>query len=159
MNNSVIINNKIYRLKNDTTNVVEELIDKEVTYLDVLNNIFYRKKAYNICGSIFHGFNADNPEQLDNGNEALSERQLESILELNKLINTAKYLNEHWEIDWQDDSKKYFIEYRGVIEGLVVNYTIKNRSSVVYFKTKELAEKAIEILGSTSIHKSLKLNY
>jgi hypothetical protein len=92
-------------------------------------------------------------------NNSVSKGQIESILALNKLCNVAKYLNEGWLPDFNDSDSKWelCIDYRS--DTLVATDVCFTRYSTPYFKTKELAEKAIEILGKDEVVKALTLNH
>jgi len=87
-----------------------------------------------------------------------SKEQLESILALNKLCNVAKYLNEGWLPDFADGKTnkwRIYINY-GKLE-TSNNQTVSE--GTVYFKSSDLARKAIEILGEEEIKKALTLNH
>lgn len=85
-----------------------------------------------------------------------------SLVDLVKLINTAKYLNGDWKptkINMFNPGIKYFFI---IIENnLHITYSHKDDlfTSLVYFKTKELAQQAIDILGEDTIKNALTLNY
>jgi hypothetical protein len=88
------------------------------------------------------------------GNQA----QLESILALNKLCNVAKYLNGDWLPDWEnEDDEKASISYMDEEIEIIESYLLQ--TSEVYFKSKKLAQQAIEILGKEEIRKALTLNH
>lgn len=91
-------------------------------------------------------------------NHSSTKEQLESILALNKLCNVAKYLNGSW-LPKNCLTDKWYIYIdmsRDTIELSVINTV---RDSVVYFKAKELAQQAIDILGEEEIRKALTLNW
>lgn len=71
-------------------------------------------------------------------------------------MNVAKYLNGDWEPDFTNYSeKKWCIDYD--FEDLILDtdFSAYYRSSVVYFKSEELAHQAIEILGEEEVKKAL----
>ena len=122
-------------------------IKKKITYKDVINNI----KAKNIGVSVQFGLTKIGTDCF-----ITSEKQLEQLLALNKLINVAKYLNGDWEPDFTDNKQqKWFIEYNVESSILDTDFAISYKSSVVYFKTSELAHQAIEILGEKEIKVTL----
>ena len=64
---------------------------------------------------------------------------------IHKLAIIAEYLNEGWKPDWTNiNENKYFI-YKG--DEIKVSYVSRSRECMIYFKSKELAQKAIEIMG------------
>lgn len=90
---------------------------------------------------------------------ATSNTHMHKILAINSLILVAKYLNEGWVPNFNNSKKpKYFMAttsgntvYIEKIYGL--------NASVVYFKTNELAQQAINILGEDTIRIALSPNY
>lgn len=90
---------------------------------------------------------------------ATSNTHMHKILAINSLILVAKYLNEGWVPNFNNSKEpKYFMAttsgntvYIEKIYGLT--------ASVVYFKTNELAQQAIDILGEETIRLALSHNY
>ena len=114
-------------------------IKKKITYQDVINNI----KAKNIGVSVQFGLTKIGTDCF-----ITSEKQLEQLLALNKLMNVAKYLNGDWEPDFTNFSeRKYWIDYDFEDLMLSTDFSGYYRNSVIYFKSEELAYQAIEILG------------
>jgi hypothetical protein len=88
-------------------------------------------------------------------NVAPTEHQLQRLLSLNKLMNVAYYLNEGWEPNWNNGLQvKFSIYYNHTSKTIRTDYDICN-SGKVYFKSKELAEQAVEILGEETIKLAL----
>lgn len=85
------------------------------------------------------------------------EPNLEALV---KLINTAKYLNGDWMPDFNDKTQsKYMLYYdhdKNIFKIISNSYL---QCNAVLFKTNELAQQAIEILGEDTIKKALTLNY
>lgn len=89
-------------------------------------------------------------------NTAPTQEQLEWLIALNKLQNVANYLNDDWKPDWTDgDSKKYLLSYCEDTEYLGAQYSYTDNFGDVYFKSRELALKAIEILGEEVVKTAL----
>lgn len=122
-------------------------IKKKITYEDVIINI----RATNIGVSIQFGLTKIGEDYF-----VTSEEQLQQLLALNKLINVANYLNGNWEPDFTNiEKKKWFIDYDFDELILSTDFTYIYRHSHAYFKSKELAYQAIEILGEEEIKKAL----
>lgn len=70
----------------------------------------------------------------------------DKIIAISKIINTARILNEGWEPDWTNGEIKYHIN---VDKGnkVVIHNSYYISHSFVYFKSEELAQQAIDILG------------
>ena len=129
------------------------LKDKQLTYEGVCKKLFngeiyYTNTNGKICSSNITQYVTD-------PNNATTEHQLECILAKNKLANVAKYLNDGWKPDRCSD-----IYYINNYYGNLVVYSAKAESSICLgqyiFKTKELAEKAIEILGEETVKLALE---
>lgn len=69
-------------------------------------------------------------------------------------MNTAKYLNGDWKPDWNDAYEDKFYIYYAFGN---LNFVSKQRANYggIYFKSKELAQQAIEILGEDEVKKAL----
>jgi hypothetical protein len=149
-------------------------IDMEKSNLNT-GEIFFKKitdLAYeNICKELFTedtityyidsyaGINSFQPatnSERTHANNSVTKEQLESILALNKLCNVAKYLNNGGKPVFTGDTANYTITY---YQKLKIEAFASTNSSSVFFKSKELAEKAIEILGKEEIRKALTLNH
>lgn len=93
-------------------------------------------------------------------NNANSIKQLEKLLAINMLMNVAKYLNDGWQPDWNNDTEhKYSIYYSHRYDQLSIDGVCVVQFQSIYFKTKELANKAIEILGEETIRLALCTDY
>jgi signal peptidase I len=133
--------------------------NKVETYEDIAKKLFLGKKnTYYFdegCATEYDYVIIE--DDILDASTSLHKEQLENLLELNKLINVANYLNDGYEFNYKDrNQKKYFIQ---ITKGsIIINYHYYTMMSV-HFKSEELAKKAIEILGEDSIRKALTLNY
>lgn len=89
---------------------------------------------------------------------------LSSLGALNMLNNVAKYFNDGWKPEARRYGVKYFLylSFESALSNkstvLVGNHkTIQQ--SCVYFKTREHATQALEILGGELVRKALTLNH
>lgn len=88
-------------------------------------------------------------------NNCTTEKQAEKLLAINKLMNVAKYLNDGWQPNWEDINElKFCINIMGLNTISICN-VYHSQSLHIYFKSKELAQKAIEILGEETIRLAL----
>lgn len=76
---------------------------------------------------------------------------------INKLLITAKVLNNGWIPDWNNRNQAKYYLYSNTINGAIeCCYTYKNiSSSIVFFKDAFTAIKTIEILGDDLIKTAL----
>lgn len=91
-----------------------------------------------------------NKELVNYGNackdKAYMERRAQEIKLYNLLSNFAYKVNEGWEPDWDDKNEyKYYIVYDNLNKGWCDSTTIWGSIlGMVYFKTAELAQRAID---------------
>jgi hypothetical protein len=153
---------KGYQIDQDKSDLTKGIVYfKEVgeSYDDVAKRLFKGQTWYyiNSNGEITNIFGIAGRNFPNN---SLTREQLESFLELNKLCNVAKYLNGDWLPDWGDIREwKYSVYYDYKSNTLDVDRTDSCSYSEIYFKSKELANQAIAILGEDSIRKALTLNH
>lgn len=122
-------------------------VKKKTTYEDIIQEL----KAKNIGICVRHGF-----PTIDSNLFFASRNQLDQLLALNKLKNTAKYLNGDWEPDWKNINQyKYMYIYDYLTSKIEVQYNMYRAYLTVCFKSKELALQAIEILGEDEVKKAL----
>lgn len=74
------------------------------------------------------------------------------------LMNVAKYLNDDWQPNMCDATKNNYYIMIQDNQIMVANVSLMTCLDV-YFKSRELAEKAIEILGEETIRLALCTDY
>ena len=122
--------------------------DKEgnpITYDDVCKDLFYNKNTYyiddrNKISSVV--LDSSNYKDFDN---CASEAQCKRLAAFNKLQNIAKYLNEGWKPDFCDPENKWVIVKDG--KSFSTRYNQSVNDADVYFKSEDLANEAIRIMG------------
>lgn len=133
---------------------------KLLTYEDIAKTLFnphrYFINAYEEIQEVSSCYN------FCSNTNATSKKQLEKLLAINKLLNVAKYLNGNWKPDWNNEREvKYsiFINNKNNYNVLgTIDCTIYN-SDIVYFKSRELAKQAINILGEDTTQLALSTNW
>lgn len=135
---------------------------KSITYDDVIHilSLKYTFQYYiSATGRIRR--NTKSFTSCPDANNAYSKKQLMKLLAINKLMTVAKYLNDGWKPNWEDGGeRKYCIEINGLSESkIVITYYNHVNVSLVFFKTEELAQKAIKILGEDTIRLALTTDY
>lgn len=145
----------------DLKNGIIKFKKQNLTYEDIAKELFYFQEYYysDNSGRILKSFEKSNLDIIVRfSNNSITKEQLESILTLNKLCNVAKYLNKEWLPNWHDEyEKKYYISVS--LDELLICPVFTTNDGSVYFKSKELAKRAIEILGEKEIKKALILNH
>ena len=90
-------------------------------------------------------------------NNCTTRKQAEKLLAMNKIMNVAKYLNGDWQAVFDGATTNWMIYY-DINKLTIIGYKYIH-SSFVYFKTKELAQQAIEILGEETIKLALSTDW
>ena len=127
--------------------------DKEgnpITYDDICKDFFYNKNTYYLddCNEISSVvLDSSNYKDLDN---CTSFAQAKRLAAFNKLQNIAKYLNKGWKPDFPG-SNNYAIckNYAG---GYSLLGNRKCQAGAIYFRTKDLANEAIRLMGEESLN-------
>lgn len=140
--------------------IVFKKVEEKLTYGKIVNELFTGKRYYytNDYGTIKES--AD-PQKVNDfcdtdPNNAPTERQLKILLAINKLMNVAHYLNDGWKPNWNDGGQeKFYIYYNSAVKTLNVSANFYYNSGVVYFKSKEIAKQAIQILGEDIVKLAL----
>ena len=84
---------------------------------------------------------------------------MNKLIAINSLLLVAKYLNKGWIPNFNScKHRNYYITIRG--NKLFIDYCFcVNTGAIAYFKTEELAQQAINILGEEVIKQALSHNY
>ena len=150
---------EIKEIKDGKIILVEK--EKKLIYENVAKKLFpYETSHYYILSDGDINKIKNSPSNYELPNNALSKKQLEKLLAINKLMNVAKYLNGGWQPDWDNEKEdKYFIPYNYTINKIQTEADSIFQNSYIYFKSEELAKQAIEILGEETIKLALCTDY
>lgn len=137
------------------------LKDKQLNYKDICKKLFVNKEFFftNSTG-IIESSSSVSKEYLTNAaNNSTSYHQLECIMAKNMLANTAKYLNDGWKPDKTDTGNfdawvLYLTPNKDYIGYLKIGNCGFN--SNVLFKSKEIAQQAVKILGEETVKLALE---
>lgn len=139
-----------YYIEDDTV----KFRPKIITYQDVAKELFKNGAYYaGVRNGVNSGYDKS-PNLEEKGLYSISRKQLDKLVAINQIMNVAKYLNKDWKPDWNNKQEnKYYIQKDN--NTIVVSYVRYNCFDSVYFKSKELVEQAIEILGEETIKLAL----
>ncbi len=151
---------KGYEIDIEKSNFINgEIVFKkqEVNYDNIIRKLFLYKKSYYIDNTGTIREDIFNKYSYQDEVNCTSREQAEKLLAINRLMNVAKYLNGDWQPDWDNSSEpKFVIEiYNNNIN--INDYSTINQS-VTCFKSRKLAQQAIDILGKEIILKCFQ-NY
>lgn len=120
-----------------------------ITYDDISKELFFGKNAYWVRDNeIKKGLIRYSYSDIDN---YTSLAQAKRTLAFNKLQNIAKYLNKGWKPDFTADSYPYTI-CKNCAGGYCFLCNHKHQIGAIYFKTEELANEAIRLMGEESLN-------
>lgn len=107
------------------------------------------KGAYWV-GSTRISYAITNENSYNDINNCASEAQCKRMVAFNKLQNIAKYLNKGWKPDFPD-SNNYTI-CKKCAGGYCILGNTKYQAGAIYFRTEELANEAIRLMGEESLN-------
>ena len=124
---------------------------KPITYDDISKELFLKKKQFFILGKdIESGIAHD--ENYDDLNNCTSEAQAKRMAAFNKLQNIAKYLNGDWKPTFDGHSENWDINLAYDGHEYIACYSVFFKSCSVYFKSADLANEAIRLMGEESLN-------
>lgn len=126
----------------------EETQEKPITYADILKELYLGKTAYWIYDQNIE-FGKQTSYNFEDAVNCTSVAQAKRMVAFNKLQNIAKYLNKGWQPNFRDHSKKWSI-CKYICYG--TQCTIETNEGNVYFKSADLADEAIRLMGEDSLN-------
>jgi len=126
----------------------EETQEKPITYYDILRELYMGKTAYWIYDKCIES-GKQSSYNFDDAVNCTSVAQAKRLAAFNKLQNIAKYLNKEWKPNFRDNSKKWSI-CKYICYG--TQCTIETNEGNVYFKSADLADEAIRLMGEDSLN-------
>lgn len=140
--------------KNSTLECIK--FKRKSTYENVAEKLFANTEVYysDKRGIVINSYTTEGSEAITDKNNSTSPAQVKKLLALNMLINVAKYLNGDWTPDFcnRQEEKCCIVLHKNRV---VIRQGLSWCFGIPYFKTPELAEQAIEILGEEMIKTAL----
>lgn len=96
-----------------------------------------------------------------------SDRHVNKLVAINMLITTAKFLNKNedgsdWVPDFDDENNEFYTisidPYDDSVRIIDVNMQ-RVRTEIVYFRTKEIAQQTVRIIGEDVVMTALTIEY
>ena len=131
--------------------------DEPFTYDDICKELFYKKDAWYLNHDRIETWIQTSSNYNDSDN-CTSKAQVKRLIAFNKLQNIAKYLNDGWKPNFEYGNKNWYICREGV-DNYKMFWTDVFNSGSVYFKTEELAWKAIRLMGKESLKDLLSTDW
>ena len=125
---------------------------KQLTYDEIQNKLFYNKKVWVVRqGGAYQTAMSIDPSNYSDLDNIASEKDARKIEATIKLMNIAHYLNDGWAPSVNDKGQTIVMDWNGNSSALSINA----KYGQVKFKTKQLAEEAVKILGTETIKQAL----
>lgn len=119
-----------------------------ITYDDICKELFFGKTAYWVrSNNIDEGLIKASYNDIDN---CASMAQAKRLVAFNKLQNIAKYLNKGWKPDLSLTCPYTICKNCTGEYSFLCNH--KHQIGAIYFKTEELANEAIRLMGEESLN-------
>lgn len=129
------------------TNGAEEV--KSITYDVICKELFLDKKTYWL-GNKKTNYLYSNNSNYNDHNNCTSMAQAKHVAAFIKLQNIAKYLNDGWCPDFCNYEKKWAIVKEG--GNFYPKYNQMVNDASVYFKSEDLTNEAIRLMGEESLN-------
>lgn len=132
-------------------------IKKKITYKDICRELFLDKPSFRFIDSgVVKYSHCTSSAVIHHNTISTSNKQLEQLLALNKLMNVAKYLNGDWEPNWYSSGEtKWCLFFDYWKQKITASNWQTLHYGCVYFKSEDLVHQAIEILGEDEVKKAL----
>lgn len=149
-------NLEVKEIKDGKIILVEK--EKKLTYEDVAKKLFYNNINTFCISDIGSVLSYKCDSNYIYSNNCVSKKQAEKLLAINKLMNVAKYLNDGWKPNWNDVTRlKYYLYITN--DEIRIGYVHSTQRNDIYFKSIELANQVIEILGEETIRLAICTDY
>lgn len=123
---------------------------KPITYDDICKDLFYNKDTYYLDNDNKVSswvMTSSNYKDFDN---CTSIAQAKRMIAFNKLHNIAKYLNKGWKPDFDGNHQNWNICKDS--DTFIAMYTSCLNKASVYFKSEDITNEAIRLMGEESLN-------
>lgn len=120
-----------------------------ITYADVLKELYLGKTTYWIYDQNIES-GKQSSYNFEDAVNCTSVAQVKRMVAFNKLQNIAKYLNNGWGPDFYSLEEKWAIVKER--KGFTAKYNQLTNDAGVYFKSEQLTNEAIRLMGEDSLN-------
>ena len=124
--------------------------DNPITYDDICKKLFLNKKTFWACGEKNIEEDVLDFNSYNDSDNCTSIAQVKRLAAFNKLQNIAKYLNKGWNPDFPGSNNYTICKNYACGYSLIGNR--KCQAGAIYFRTKDLANEAIRMMGEESLN-------
>lgn len=123
---------------------------KPITYDDICKELYLDKNAYWFTNKNNVSQEVQTLSSYKDNINSTTPAQAKRYAAFNKLQNIAKYLNGDWEPSFYNIEKKWAIVKEG--EYFIPKYNQQTNDASVYFKSEQLTNEAIRLMGEESLN-------
>ena len=138
------------KIEGDEKKTPDDKEGKPITYDDILKELYLNKTTYWACGEKAIAQRKQRSREYKDSVNCTSEAQAKRMNAFNKLQNIAKYLNKGWKPKFDDKKLNWSIVKDS--NGYGSQYNILTNDGSVYFKSADLANEAIRLMGEESLN-------
>lgn len=137
------------KIEGDEKKTPDDKVGKPITYDDICKILFLRKDAWYLNHNRIEWWvqTSSNYNDFDN---STSKAQVKRFIAFNKLQNIAKFLNEGWMPKFDNKYLNWSIVKDS--NGYGAQYSILTNDGSVYFKSADLVNEAIRLMGEDSLN-------
>lgn len=140
------------KIEGDVVNKTPDAAEgKPITYDYICKELFFGKKIYwSYKGSV--DTSKASPSNYKDVDNCTSEAQAKRLNAFNKLQNIAKYLNGGWKPKFDGNTEAWDINVAYDSEEYIPCSSVVYNNGMVYFKSEQLANEAIRLMGEESLN-------
>lgn len=124
---------------------------KPITYYDICKDLFYNKKTYWLGNKKINYLYSDE-YNCNDLNNCTSMAQAKHVSAFIKLQNIAKFLNGGWKPKFDGNTEIWDINVAYDSEEYIPCSSVVYNNGMVYFKSEQLANEAIRLMGEESLN-------
>ena len=138
------------KIEGDEKKTPDDKEGKPITYDDICRELFLNKDAWFLNHDTIDSWvqTLSNFRDLDN---CTSKAQAKRMIAFNKLQNIAKYLNGDWKPKFDGNTELWDINVTYDSEEYIPCSSVVYNNGMVYFKSEQLANEAIRLMGEESL--------
>lgn len=121
-----------------------------ITYDDISKKLFLKKDTFFVVGKDIASSKAHD-ENYNDFDNCTSVAQAKRMAAFNKLQNIAKYLNGDWKPKFDGNTEIWDINVAYDSEEYIPCSSVVYNNGMVYFKSEQLANEAIRLMGEDSL--------
>lgn len=118
-----------------------------MTLNEIMKSLYFKKETYFV--DMFGKIKCNQTTLYNDRNNCSSREHIERWLLINDLLNVARFLNNTWSPNWDDEKgEKYMIVIQN---GKATPQKTEFPASFVYFPSEETILQAIDIMGNEKL--------